>query len=192
MASQADGVLTFVCLGSGPSITQEDVDYVRGKAKVICVNDTYRLAPWADYLYACDAKWWEHHIGDVGRLFQGELFTIQSSAVNRYGLQWKPDAAKPGLGKDCIHHGKNSGYQAVNLAYLLGATRVLLLGYDMQKLNGQRHFFGEHPEGPMRQDSPYTEFIEAFKTIDTDMEIINCSRQTALTCFPSRPLRGCL
>ena len=49
---------TAVCIASGPSLTQADVDYVRGKARVIVVNNGYLLAPWADVLYAADARWW--------------------------------------------------------------------------------------------------------------------------------------
>ncbi|HCZ48509.1 MAG TPA: hypothetical protein DCZ11_05850, partial [Gammaproteobacteria bacterium] len=39
-----------------------------------------------------------------------------------------------------IHQGGNSGYQALNLAVLLGAERVILLGYDMHG----GHWHGRH------------------------------------------------
>jgi hypothetical protein len=39
---------TVVCLASGPSLVAEDVDYVRGKATVLAINDAIRLAPWAE------------------------------------------------------------------------------------------------------------------------------------------------
>ena len=38
---------TVVVLASGPSMTQQDADYVEGKAKTITVNSSFRLAPWA-------------------------------------------------------------------------------------------------------------------------------------------------
>jgi hypothetical protein len=42
--------------------------------------------------------------------------------------------------------GHELGYQAVNLAYLLGAERVVLLGYSMKPLpDGRMHWFGDHP-----------------------------------------------
>ena len=37
---------TVVCIGSGPSLTPEDVAYVRGKARVIAINRSVDLAPW--------------------------------------------------------------------------------------------------------------------------------------------------
>ena len=54
---------TVVCIGSGPSLTAEDVDYCRGRAKVIAINNAYQLAPWSDVLYACDGAWWDWHQG---------------------------------------------------------------------------------------------------------------------------------
>jgi hypothetical protein len=61
---------TAAILASGPSLTREQCEAVRGKAKVIAVNnqaidtdcDGVRvpaMAPWADVLYAADAKWWQ-------------------------------------------------------------------------------------------------------------------------------------
>ena len=50
-----------------------------------------------------------------------------------WGINQLKSVAQPGLSRTqgVIHQGKNSGYQALNLAYLLGAKRILLLGYDM-------------------------------------------------------------
>jgi head-tail adaptor len=56
---------TIVVLGCGPSLTQADVDYCRGKAEVMAVNDAWRLAPWADWMYAADVSWWGMHAGAV-------------------------------------------------------------------------------------------------------------------------------
>ena len=49
-----------VCLGGGPSLNKEDIEYCREKKGVrfIAINDAYRLAPFADILYAADKKWW--------------------------------------------------------------------------------------------------------------------------------------
>lgn len=47
------------------------------------------------------------------------------------------------------------------------------------------HYFGDHPKN-LNNDSPYQSFIKSFETIDPKkhgIEIINCSRQSALECF---------
>jgi hypothetical protein len=58
---------TVVIVGGGPSLTKEQVDaaghVVVGRAapKVIAINNAIELAPWADVLYFCDARWYEWH-----------------------------------------------------------------------------------------------------------------------------------
>lgn len=92
----------------------------------------------------------------------------------------------PGLSFDpaYIHEGGNSGYQAINLAVHFGAKRILLLGYDM----GGKHWFGDHPKSlPVK--SNYQIFMDNFATLPNDLkaagvEVINCSRKTALAVFP--------
>ncbi len=90
-----------------------------------------------------------------------------------------------------IHQGNNSGYQAINLAYHFGAKRIILLGYDM---TGQgNHWFGKH-EGPgLSRNTNYESYVQHFETIKPEsygIEIVNCSRITALNCFPKRRLEN--
>jgi hypothetical protein len=88
-----------------------------------------------------------------------------------------------------LRAGKNGGYQAINLAVHLGATRILLLGYDMSlSADGRSHWFGEHPP-TVRDYSPYAEMRDLFETLRQPLalagvEVWNCSRRTALTAFP--------
>lgn len=91
-----------------------------------------------------------------------------------------------GLGLEVIHHNQNSGAMAVNLAYLKGATRIILVGYDMKNTDGKAHFFGNHPH---EWGSPnYAVYVQRFNYLATDLEregveVINCSRETALHQF---------
>jgi len=94
-------------------------------------------------------------------------------------------------------YGSNSGYQAINLAFILGAGEIILLGYDMQKTGGKQHFFGDHPNGPMKVDSDYNGWLGNFEKLASDLagkgvEVINCTRQTALTCFKRMSLEDAL
>lgn len=181
---------TIVCLGSGPSLTAADVAQVRGLARVIAVNDTYRLAPWADVLYACDAKWWGWHKGVP--TFPGLKYTLQPQAARWPGVQLLRNAGQDGLElkPDGVRTGQNSGYQAINLAVHLGAARILLLGYDMQG----KHFFGAHPD---QSAPPFAICLKRFATLVAPLraagvQILNCTRKTALTCFPCVPLETAL
>jgi hypothetical protein len=91
---------------------------------------------------------------------------------------------------DCVRNGRNSGYQAINLAVHLGAARILLLGYDMQG----DHYFGHHPD---QSRPPFGVCLKRFQTLvkplrDLQVAVINCTRKTALTCFPCQPLEEAL
>lgn len=85
-----------------------------------------------------------------------------------------------------VHTGGNGGYQAINLAYLLGARRIVLIGYDMQVgADGRAHWFGHHPDKVI---SNHQGWIAGYKTLATHakklgLEIINATPTTALTCF---------
>lgn len=184
---------TVVCLGSGPSLTQADVDMVKGRARVIAVNDTYKLAPWADVLFAADAKWWGWHKGVAG--FSGEKYAMIRAARRWPNVQILRQSGEVGLetaDPTALRTGKNSGYMAVNVAVHKGASRILLLGYDMG--GGRQHFFGEHPD---KSRPPFRVCLRNFATLvkpleELGIEIINCTRSTALKCFPQMSLEEAL
>lgn len=186
---------TIVCIASGPSLTQEDVDYVRGKAHVIVVNDNYKKAPWADVLYACDAKWWRWHHKHVAS-FPGMKYALQQAAGQYPGVQVLKIAGHDGIERvpTGLRTGKNSGYQAMNLAYHFGANRIILLGYDMQRTDNKEHWFGDHPN---KGQSPYQAFVKRFEKAAPEwhklgVEVLNCTRSTALTCFPRMSIQAAL
>lgn len=185
---------TVVILASGPSLTREDVEYVRGKARVIVINSTVDLAPWADVLYACDGRWWHWRKGAPE--FQGMKYSIDIQA-SRYDVTVLKSTGVEGLElrPHALRTGKNSGYQAINLAVHFGADRIVLLGYDMQPgPNGEEH---HHPDHPNRSRSPYPSFRAQFPALVAPLqalgiEVVNCTRQTALTCFPQAALEAVL
>ncbi len=176
---------TVVCIGCGPSLVQADVDHCRDRAKVIAINDAYKLAPWADALYACDSRWWAWHQGAPE--FTGLRFGMTTH-------KWPNVTFVRNLGDrgfassgDGVYTGRNSGYQSLQLAIIMGAKRVLLLGYDMHfEQGGPTHFFGEHPD---RRKPPVKVFLDHFKNCvaplsKISVEVVNCSPQSALTMFP--------
>jgi len=87
-----------------------------------------------------------------------------------------------------IKQGANSGYQAINLAYHFGAKRVILLGYDMSN-NGRWH--SPHPS-PCGNHNTHNNFATNFNQMRPPIEVINCSRYTELTAFPTMKLEDLL
>lgn len=195
------GGSTFVVIASGPSLTAQDCERVRqwrehGGGQVIVINTSYRLAPWADFLYACDAEWWDKNIAAVRQEAAAQLLTPSAVAAKRHGLRSIKSRRADGLGLEVVHQGGNSGYQAVNLAFLWGAKRILLLGFDMQHTGGASHWHGDHP-WKKGVKPPVRNWVPRFARLAEDLaregvEVVNCTRETALQCFVRQPLETAL
>ncbi|MBA3562889.1 MAG: hypothetical protein H0W33_02555 [Gammaproteobacteria bacterium] len=147
------------------------------------------MAPWADVLYGCDERWWREYFVEADRAFRGEMWTINENARDRFGLNWIRGGPIDGLSRahDSIRTGRNSGFQAICLAYLFGAVRILLLGYDFQRTDGRSHWHGNHPRG-LGNGGSFPRWCETMTTLAAELEqeaieVYNCTRQTALTCF---------
>jgi hypothetical protein len=187
-------------------MTREDAEYVRGKCRVIAVNnqgiDTVHsetkelvpaFAPWADVLYAADTKWWQDY-APRSLAFAGLKVTIRD-AYGMTGVNTLRISTEQVFDPKPTHlvTGGNSGYQAVHLAAHFGAKRILLLGFDM-KMNGkQRHWFGNHP-GRLNSPGNYPQWVRSFGRLATALkgkgiQVINCSTTSALDCFLKAPLR---
>jgi hypothetical protein len=199
---------TVVCLASGPSLVAADVDAVKG-LRTIVVNTTYQLAPWADVLYAADDSWWQWERAGVERVFGGMRYSVEEFPTDKARPRAQRDhraaadvtvlrnTGLTGLERDPsgLRTGQNSGYQAINLAVHLGARRILLLGYDMGKAkDGRKHWHAPHradrpsPFFMMRQH--FLTLVEPLKA--AGVEVVNCSRETAITAFPRRALADAL
>lgn len=193
---------TVVCIASGPSLTKEDCDYVRdwrGAAcgrKVIVVNTSYKLAKWADLLYAADHEWWTKYITRVRHEFEGECWTQlqqgdRNEAITKFDVKYANLERYPGLNTKIgfINGGGNSGYQAVGLAYQAGADRIVLLGYDMGTAGEQTHWHPEHPWWNAKIRRDYAGWSRQFVRLYDDLckaqvSIVNASRSTTIQKIP--------
>ena len=188
---------TVVCIGTGPSLTQEDVNACRGHARVIAIKNAVTMASWADCVYGAgnDAggrTWWSRE--GPGLQFNGLRYSLDPNAA-----RWSSvlrQGSETGLSSDPwrLALGRHSGYQAINLAVLLGAARVVLLGYDMQPTGGKEHYFGAHPHGVA---VPFDYLRARFDSIVEPLQaagviVLNASRETALTIFPRVSLEEAL
>lgn len=194
---------TAVILGGGPSLTAADAEYCRERAPVIAIKEAAVCslpgvtppAPWADVLYACDPKWWRWEQGAKG--FRGHRYALAPQDPKLPNVHVLRNSGAEGLELDpsAIRTGNNSGYQAINLAVHLGATRIVLLGFDMWRAaDGRNNWFGKHPN---HIDSPYPLFLQRFDTIVEPLKaagitVINSSRFTLLRAFPQVPLEEAL
>lgn len=82
----------------------------------------------------------------------------------------------------------NSGAQAINLAFLGGARKLILIGFDMGGHGAREHWFGAHPK-PLRNDSPYQLFVAgmgkmAMDLADERVHVLNGSPKSGLLYWP--------
>lgn len=194
---------TCVIVATGPSVTLEQVRTALlarqlGKCHIMGISDTYSIfGDNLDHLYSCDPTWWDYHIKWVSSV-NTVKWTQDKTSARAYNLRHIPGGNGDGLSTKAnfIHFGSNSGFQALNLAYLIGYRRMLLLGYDMKKHQGKTHFFGDHP-GKLNRNSSYTNFTKRFDPVARQQQglkfkVINCAPGSALTCFEKMSIEDAL
>lgn len=198
-------------------LAHEGCDGPGGGVRCIVVNDAYLLAPWADVHYAADSHWHKWHTDGIARLeytaaevatrwaeFKGQKCSIENSganvqddAVHMLRNKTFPNHSN-GLSRDpsALVTGRNSGFQALNLAVLAGARRVILLGFDGQPAkDGRAHWFGDHPRPTPSAAYPlYKQAMSAAEgaLLLAAVEMINCSPGSAIDSFPRARLEAVL
>lgn len=180
--------MNALIVATGPSLTREDVDRWSPGRTVFAVNTAYDGWCDPDILYACDAQWWSVH--DARTRHIPQRWTVNDEAASKYGLNHIPGHyAAPAFDTsgEAIAYGGNSGFQALNLAYVMGFRDAVLLGFDMGQ-NGPSHCHGEHPPA-CDNPRPYRIWIEHFnraapQIAAAGMTVINATRGGALDMFP--------
>lgn len=162
---------TVVCIASGPSLTTEDCLLVeRAGLKTIAVNTSWKLARFANVIYAGDACWWDANGNEID--VSAERWTCSQGAARKYGINLQD-----------TYGSYNSGLRAIQLAMDFGAKRILLLGYDCTVKYGT-HWHGNHTKTKNPTSTKCNMWKAQFARLSQKKcEIINCSRVSALTCF---------
>lgn len=188
---QWPGETAFILAG-GPSLRGFNASVLAGR-RVITVNNSWELLPSADVLYFCDLGWWKVHGERVKREFRGELFSVGDIRDSKVRRLRKDNGA--GLSTDPTKlRGQDSGYHAINLAYHFGVSRIVLLGYDMQNVGEQTHWHQGHGKDAAHNHHMLSKvFLPRYQHLvtplaDAGVEVLNCNPDSALTCWPYRPL----
>lgn len=173
---------TVVCIASGPSLTREDCELVRlSGLPVVAVNSAWEFAHFCDVVYAGDVEWWKHNINKL--TIPAERWGCLHSAESQYGI---------------YRHGHyrqvtNSGARALEFIIDQKPARILMLGFDASIAKGT-HCHGDHPKTGNPKKPTCDRWVRihfpsvAAAALQLGVEVVNCSRDTALTCFPRMPL----
>jgi len=180
---------TVFLLGGGPSLRCVDLGLLRSR-RVLAINSSAKLAPWADALFFTDQPWLDKH-GELVAQWPKLVFTLSFPPVRNLPPNVKQVSAlkmDPLFEGGSIKRGQSSGHTAIGLAASLGASRIVLLGYDMRFVAGRSHCHDDHtsPDENIYADV----FIPAFKGWNeaaklSGVEVFNATPGSALKEFPA-------
>ena len=190
-------------LGTGPSLS-DVADELRelkaaGKVMLFGINRTFEDFD-LDVWIQCDPAMHEHY-GQVEGDFDKWHWDL--GVCERFGYRYIQGIWLDGLSTDpdYLSLGHASGWQALQLAAVqYHCDTVLLVGHDM-RYNGQRHYFsglsdveGEYPAHLRKQSlflkpdgsgllPNYAHIADQCKRGEV-VPIVNCTKNSAMTCFP--------
>ena len=185
-----------VIVASGPSAADARPHLLTAATlgwPIIVINESWRLAPYADLLYACDYAWWRDRAPPrtafagrrlAGEALAGELLGIPTVQVMADCHQVLTQI--PGI----IGAGGNSGFQAVQIAVQAGARQIILVGFDYQA----EHWHGPHGPGLNNPSGDQLTLwagrldAAAPRLAALGVQITDTSLTGALTAYPKLPL----
>jgi hypothetical protein len=114
---------TVAVLASGPSMSAEVAQALR-EHRTIAVNYTHRLAPWADMLVGMDGNWpreWREFAG-------WRVCGIEDDTLDAFYVGHMSERVTLAAGHTIDF--RNSGLAAIRIAARMGASRIILAGFE--------------------------------------------------------------
>jgi len=179
-------------IGGGDSLREQDFDWslLEDELTIGC-NSAFTLGE--KICKICifgDPKWFRKYQREL-QSYKGILFTNASQLRNtRLSWLWTMPRKGKGLSVLALGWNKNTGAAAVNLALILGAQRIFLLGFDMHlSKDGRSNWHNNLVNKPNK--AVYEKFIEGFTRVSIDLkklfpgrEVINVTDNSDLDVFP--------
>jgi hypothetical protein len=180
-------------LGGGPSLQGFDFQCLVDELVIGC-NDAYKFGPLVcDVCVFGDYKWFELHRKGIEKYTKegGLLVTNCPQLVNTH-LPWLKQMGREALGlhKDALGWNSNTGSSALNLALILGAKRVFLLGFDLGKSpDGKSNWHKNTLDNPgedifQRWTDGFVVCGKHLKSKFSDREVFNVTNGSRLEVFP--------
>jgi hypothetical protein len=186
--------LTVVLIGGGPSHADIDLGVLKGH-RFIAINSGCRkvrpVATEGDILYFTDNAWNENR-PELAADWPGLLVTTNRNAAIRAICEGKPLryvdvlALTAAIGALPDHVQASSGHIAACLAALMGASRIVLTGFECQVVNGRTHGHGDYSQHDLaafdeRFLPGWRVLARAFQRMGVD--VVNATPQSAVTEF---------
>lgn len=189
------GLDAFVICG-GTSVVPDLVQRLRERpgARVMVINSSYLIAPWADVLFYADERWIRREMKERPQelaAFGGDIMTIDSHCrIERAKLLRRTMPKLSGINKDrgTVAMERTSLCGALNICYHKHARRIILVGADNRDGdNGRIHHHDEYP-WPRKRTTWVVKEKELEKTVApleaARIEVINASPTSTLEMWP--------
>lgn len=183
-------------IGGGPSLRGFDFKRLKGHATIGC-NSAYRLgAALCSLCIFSDIPWFEQNWEGLSE-FKGDVVTHNPllATNTKPWLKYVP-REDVGVHRDRIGYNTCSGAAAISLALMMGASRVMLLGFDAKPgpdHQNRPNWHDHHVE--IVSTEVFAKFQEGYLAVARDYrsvfpgtEIINLGPDSAITVFKRRNL----
>ncbi len=170
-------------LGGGPSVAGFDVSLVSGDIVIACNNAGLDIMPEADCILVMDARWLQWNADRLGE---------NRSPLKVYTQ--KPPRFEPPQGwtfiarndTDPLSHsleslsGACSGAKAINLAYLLGASEIILHGFEMKPVGNYHDDHKVETHAHLFESKFIPSILDMVSAIDGRCRVVNATPDSAL------------
>jgi hypothetical protein len=177
---------TAFIIGGGPSVLQQDLNLLH-RRNVIVINSSVFAAPWADFLYFGDWRWWNEPENKMAiASFRGRVVTTSRMVSDKKALSCRK-TNPPGLAlaRDSLMQKWTSLTAATNLAAHLvgpGGTIVWLGADGRHAADGRTHHHKQHrwPFKPGCYDKQHADLVTIVPSLRTlRISLFNASPGTA-------------
>jgi hypothetical protein len=181
-------------IGGGSSLKGFDWNLVKSECTIGC-NNAFQLGP--EVCKICifgDIKWFKKFekelVGYASEEKGGIVFTNSPHLQHtKVPWIWTMPRKSRGLYVDALGWNNNTGASAINLALLLGAKRIFLLGFDMHlSVEGQVNWHPNNLDKP--SEKVFAKHLEGFIKVAADLkrdfpgrEVINITKDSSLAVF---------
>lgn len=185
------GKRAFV-VGGGPSLRGFDFSRLRGE-RIIAINRAFEYLPFAEILFSMDFRFYSDiRMSREFQAFRGRKIWIDTKGFPYKGVEILKSGPCDGMTAHFaqgIATGGNSGHAALNLALILGADPIYLLGFDFRHADdGRTHFHGGY--GYADRPGKLEEYLERLEAaapaiVASGRSVVNLSPDSALKGFPT-------
>ncbi len=176
-------------IGGGPSLKAFDWNLLKDENVIGC-NTSFQLGK--EVCKICvfgDYRFFLKYVKEL-EAYQGPVFTnVGKLRDSTYSWLWWMPRKPKGLHLDALGWNCNTGAMVINLALLLGAARIFLLGYDMHlSEEGKANWYENLIDKP--REEVYSKFLRGFACMPADInkhfagtEVFNVTKNSGLDVF---------